>query len=45
MQVNLPDCSAIAARITDLRAQRDDQADVVAMLQGGGKVRAQERLA
>jgi hypothetical protein len=39
--VNVPDCSAITARLADLRAQRDDQAGVVAMLQSPAKERAQ----
>lgn len=43
-QVNVPDCSAIEARLAELREQQRDQAEVVAALQGGGKVRAQERL-
>jgi hypothetical protein len=39
--VNVPDCSAIEARLADLRAQRDEQARAVAMLQGPAKERAQ----
>jgi hypothetical protein len=39
--VNVPDCSAITTRLADLRAQRDEQAGAVAMLQGPAKERAQ----